>query len=162
MAKNPAAPGFKSSPGFRQGLSSMFRRGLKRVEKGGGAHPGIGEEGLLLDEKDGSTEHCVGGEIEQEIEERAEMEGPCRQNLPEYPSALTVNVDEIQEDGGRGMGKQAGEEKRRDYLVSEEASGMVRVDYKLQQSAAESMSDFISSIRSHRSALYYRSLPILF
>lgn len=140
--------------GFRQGLSSMFRRGLKRVEKGGGADDSGGEEGLLATRKDDCgvkcpSQHCVDANLEQETARRAEVEefrGPNSQD-----SVMKVNVDEDQSDGGRGFVKQAGEEKKLEPLVCEEANGMVRVDFKLQRSAAESMSDFITSIRSHRS-----------
>jgi len=138
----------------------MFRRGLKRVEKGGGADDSGGEEGLLATRKDLTSrqqpcgvkcpsQHCVDGDLEQETARRAEVEefrGPNSQD-----SVMKVNVDEDQSDGGREFVKQAGEEKKLEPLVCEEANGMVRVDFKLQRSAAESMSDFITSIRSHRS-----------
>jgi hypothetical protein len=154
-SKSPSAGG---GSGFRQGLKSIFRRGLKRAEKAGRGEDKEDDEGLLIaGSHDYAPLHSLPdlddqapGSSEQQNERESRGAGAA-ERMGEQGER--VGAEYRSEPGkGRGHVQRCGVESSwRDGDKGGHAAGeTIRVDYKLQRSAAESMSDFISTIRSHR------------
>ena len=125
--------------GFRQGLRGIFRRGLRRGETGDTADTSLqGEEALLKAAESGDW--CK-SELESAVEQIEDTYEEPHQNGPE-------------------TSPQGEAEWQMRKATTEEASGRPRIDFQLQRSAAESMSDFITTIRSHRSPCALHFLPL--
>ena len=136
----------------------MFRRGLKRAEKAGRGEDKEDDEGLLIaGSHDYAPLHSLPDLDDQapgSSEQQNERESPgagASERVGEQGES--VGAEQKSEPGkGRGPVQRCGAESSgRDGGKGGHTAGeMMRVDYKLQRSAAESMSDFISTIRSHR------------
>ena len=133
----------------------MFRRGLKRAEKGGRGEGKDGEEGLLVAESQDCALHSLqglepvpGGSMQQNRGANAGAD-TAADGLANGDSVGVTHRSDLEKAGHEEA--RGAEPSERDGDKTDRAAGaMVRIDYKLQRSAAESMSDFITSIRSHR------------
>ncbi len=157
-SKSPVCPSAGGGSGFRQGLKSMFRRGLKRTEKAGRGEGKEDDEGLLIadshdyaplnsmPELDDQAPRSSKQQNEGETRGAGAAKGVGEQGESvgaEHRSEPGKGRDQVQRRGAESNGRDGDKD-------GDAAEEMMRVDYKLQRSAAESMSDFISTIRSHR------------
>jgi hypothetical protein len=132
----PNAGGEAAAPsgmGFRQGLSSMLRRGLRRGEgRAGPANFNTGGEAFVQGQTSDTEPLCALGRT------------PDGRGTSPRPSETCEELGENNDSKGV------------ESLPEEKASASdIRVDFKLQRSAAESVSEFITTIRSHRCFVFF-------